>query len=362
MSSKFTFVIADLTAGGAQRVASLVLNGLAAKGYEIDVLCLAAPAQPFFPLHPTIRVHYLDLLQQTSGLIEALKANCRRVKALREAIAAQSSDTVLSFVAETNILTAFAARGLGKRVLVSERADPRLFPQGLLWRVLRPLAYAIVDTIVCQTQYAARYFRRYKTAIAPNPVLFSETSPLPLELPERYIVTIGRFDAVKNYPSLIRSFQPVAAQYPDLHLVIVGDGPEKQTIEDQIASCGLQGRVHLPGPISNPKAVLEKAALFVLPSLSEGMPNVLLEAMTLGIASVATHCTPPIDEIITHGLDGIIIPVRNESALSIAMGDLYDNPNFRRLLGENAKKSARRYAMDDVLKVWERIINPSQAV
>ncbi len=355
---QFTFVLADFTPGGAQRVASIILNGLAERGASINVVCLSAPVTSFFPLHPSITVHFLDILHPTSGITDAVKSNVNRVRRLRDALKRMPGQTIISFVVETNILTLLATVGLGRHVIVSERADPRYFPQNRYWRVLRDIAYPLASVLVCQTRFAAAYFCHRNGLIIPNPVVLQNNPPVvpPVSAGKVYAIAVGRLDPVKNYAGLLSSYAPLAAKYPALDLVIVGEGAEQARIEADIQAKNLQGRVHMTGALPDPQGLIAAAEMFVMPSISEGMPNALLEAMMLGVPSISTLCSPSIAEILQDEEQGLLVPLQDDAAFSHAMERLHTDKSLRDKLSAGARRDSAVFAADTVLDAWARII------
>jgi glycosyltransferase involved in cell wall biosynthesis len=118
-------------------------------------------------------------------------------------------------------------------------------------------------------------------------------------LDKKYIVACGRLKPVKGYAGLIRAFEKVAQSDPDIHLIVLGDGPLKQELQGLAEALGLKDRVLFPGFVSNIAPWLARAKVFVLSSQSEGFPNVLLEAMALKTAVVSVDCTAGPREILS---------------------------------------------------------------
>ncbi len=105
----------------------------------------------------------------------------------------------------------------------------------------------------------------------------------------RTFVTAGRLSPEKNFPRLIRAFDAVHKRYPDTRLVILGDGPLRESLEELVAKLGLAGVVLLPGHLSNPYSVMAQSDCFAMSSDYEGQPMVLLEALILGVPVVTTR-------------------------------------------------------------------------
>jgi glycosyltransferase involved in cell wall biosynthesis len=172
------------------------------------------------------------------------------------------------------------------------------------------LGYPAVDLVVCQTDLMKRQFAENMPFIDKRIITVQE-NPVDLaqlitragkninddEANGDFICAAGRLIPEKGFSILINAFNRVAGQYPNLKLLIFGDGPEKQTIEDLIENLKLQGRVVLKGWNENPLPYFKKARVCVVSSVKEGFPNVLLEMMAVNPAVVSTLCAGGIETI-----------------------------------------------------------------
>lgn len=141
----------------------------------------------------------------------------------------------------------------------------------------------------------------------------------------RLLVTVGRLNPAKNHPLLLAAFVRLAKNYPDLHLVIIGDGAGMQVLEKLRGDSGVAERIHLPGARADVPALLADAALFVLSSQTEGFSLSLLEAGAARVPVVATDVGGN-GEIIADSVRGRLVPPDNIEALATAIGDLLDSP------------------------------------
>lgn len=151
----------------------------------------------------------------------------------------------------------------------------------------------------------------------------------------------------KDFPTLIRAFALVQGRRP-CRLLILGEGQARPRLEALIADLRLTEWVALVGYQSNPYAFLARAALFVLSSAWEGSPNVLTEAMALGIPVVSTDCPSGPAEVLEGGRFGRLVPVGNPAALATAIEMTLDRPLPAALLRSavseyEQSRSARRY-------------------
>ncbi len=121
------------------------------------------------------------------------------------------------------------------------------------------------------------------------------------------IINIGRLEEQKGQLHLIRSFSNIAHKLPDTILVIIGEGTKRKVLESEIDKLDLKDKVYLIGYEDNPIKYIKKAKIFVLSSLYEGMPNVILEAMAVGIPVISTYCNPGITEISSKNINNLKI-------------------------------------------------------
>jgi glycosyltransferase involved in cell wall biosynthesis len=132
------------------------------------------------------------------------------------------------------------------------------------------------------------------------------------------ILGVGRLTQAKDFSTLIRAVARLRAKR-DCRLVILGEGELRGELEGLVRTLGLQGSAQLPGFTENPFAWMNRAALFVLSSRWEGLPNALIQAMACGAPVVSTDCQSGPDEILEGGRWGTLVPVENEEALARAM-------------------------------------------
>ena len=176
---------------------------------------------------------------------------------------------------------------------------------------------------------------RARTSAAHLPELVARRMPAPL------ITCVANMFAIKGQDWLIRAMPAVLAAVPAAVLVLVGDGEWRATLERLANETGVGDRMIFTGSIQNPLAVVEHADVVVLPSLSEGLPIALLEAMAIGRAVVASR-VGGIPEVVQDGETGLLIPAADSQALSSAIVRLLMDPHLRVHLGTRARAHVER--------------------
>lgn len=351
-------IIGSLSSGGAERAFTTLANTLCEKGYNITIIAYPAEGtDPFYVIDPRIRVIYLGIVQESKNYIQSLLNSILRITVLRKKIVLLKPSYIISFCTEINVEVILSSRFLPCRVIVSERSNPKVHPNKKIWRLLRTLCYQFADEIILQTNDVRSFFQNLSNIkVIPNILSVLNQFKIEVPLPEKFIVTIGRLSPEKSQDSLILAFSNIADKYLDWSLVIVGEGHRKQELKDLIKELQLESRVHLLGSIKNPESIMCKAEIFVLSSQYEGFPNALCEAMSLGIPVISYDCDFGPREIISNGIDGILVPLNDINALTMALEHLINDNNFRKQLGENARSIARRLSSEYIFPKWEIIL------
>jgi glycosyltransferase involved in cell wall biosynthesis len=150
------------------------------------------------------------------------------------------------------------------------------------------------------------------------------------------VASIGRFSKEKGYDYLIQAFAGFAKEAPEARLLIIGEGPERACLEEMVLRMGLYGKVMLPGYRENAWRYLSCCKLFVLSSLTEGLPITLLEAMQTGVPVVAT-AVGGIPQLIVHDEHGLLVPPCDTKSLCQSITRIYQHEDLAKGIAQNAK-------------------------
>lgn len=160
---------------------------------------------------------------------------------------------------------------------------------------------------------------------------------------------VARLSPVKDHAMLLRALPGVFAAHPEVHVLLIGDGPSRSDLETQVASSGLARQVHFAGTLPNkpnPHGLLD---ISILPSRTEGFPNSVVEAMAAGRPVVATNVGGTAEAVLPEHT-GLLVPPEDEHAMAWALQRLISAPEKRRVFGTAARARARRqYHVDVVL-------------
>lgn len=326
------FLINSLAGGGAERVMLSILAGsrerIVAGG---GALALLDDDPDAYAPPGWLPVHRLS----TGGSL------LRGLRAVRALVRRERPDLIVSFLTRANVIASAVGRLERRPTVISERVNTSAHlsgRHGAVSRLLVRLAYPRADRVIAVSQGVAEDLAR-NFAVAPdriaaiaNPVDLAairaraaEPASAPVAPP--FFVAVGRLTATKNMALLVRAY---AEAQPSTALLILGEGPERDSLTAEIARLGLAGRVVLGGFTSNPFALVRQAHAYVSASNGEGFPNALVEAMALERPVIATNCASGPSEILADRareavngpLDtpyGRLVPTDDRSALADAL-------------------------------------------
>jgi glycosyltransferase involved in cell wall biosynthesis len=261
--------------------------------------------------------------------------------------------------------------GVPVRVTTEQNAyaDGHLPPR---WQVLvGALLARFTDRLVAVSVGTREYLMREervppeKIEIIPNAIEWpQQVAPPQVEAVKRefggkgrfpLLGTVARLTPQKGLSYLLEAISILVARFPGLFCVIVGDGPLRVELEALAVRLGLENHVRFCGLRRDVRAIFQSLDLFVLPSLFEGLPLSLLEAMASGAPVVATHVAG-IDEVIEDGANGRLAPPADAHALAAAITELLDNEALAQGLAQQGQTTVRqRYAIGAVSKEYERV-------
>ncbi|ODG97544.1 group 1 glycosyl transferase [Nostoc sp. KVJ20] len=358
---KITLIIHSLTYAGAERVMSIMANYWAAKGWQITILTLDDNKIPQFDLDSRVVYIPLGIASKSPNAIIGIWNNLKRIGTLRNAIINSRPDAVISFTSKMNAIALLATRWLNIPVVVSERSNPVKSSLGGNWQQLRQHTYPFADRIVFQTKRARDYFPsklQTNSCIIPNMVVLPpiEKQLSDKVLRERSLIAMGRFVREKGFDLLLQAFAQLKDRYPEWTLTILGDGtlrPELEALRNQL---GLSDRIYFPGMVKNNYDFLQQAEIFIMSSRFEGFPNALCEAMASGLPVISTDCPSGPQEIIRDGIDGILVPNEDVSALAAAMERLMSDEEKRKSLAVRALEVTGRFSVEKIMGMWEEVL------
>ena len=177
----------------------------------------------------------------------------------------------------------------------------------------------------------------------------------------RQLLFIGRLASVKGLPILLESLAQLKPNYPDLCLTVIGDGPEKDYLQQMVKELNIENQVKFVGYQSQESVrnYLQQTEIFVLSSFAEGLPVVLMEAMAAGVPVIATQIAG-VSELVDNGVNGYLVPPGNVAALTEKIEKLIVSPELRTQFSlQGRKKVEQEFNINDEVKRLSLIIRNS---
>ncbi|MGH4035205.1 glycosyltransferase [Actinomycetota bacterium Odt1-20B] len=372
---KITFLIHNVYGIGGTIRTTLNLASALAERHEVTLVSmLRHRARPRFTVDPRVSVVPLvDLressddaadprMRQPAGIFPSAEKRHKQYSVLADVRAEEylrgcDADVIIGTRPGVNVyLARFAPRGalrIAQEHLTHDTHSKKL--RGQLAR-----CYRDVDAVVTITEADAAAYRSKMRLPGVRMVAVPNSVPdpgLPLDGERAPVVAAaGRLVRAKRFDLLIDAFADIAAAHPEWSLRIYGTGTDKDRLQQLIEKQGLQGRAELMGPASPIEAEFAKAAIVASASDAESFGMTLVEAMRCGTPVVSTNCPLGPAEIITDGVDGRLVPVRDRQALAGALADLITDEAARRRMGRAAARTAAdRYDPTQVARTYEEL-------
>ncbi len=339
--------------GGVERMVATLAGGIAERGYEVDLVLARAEGEHLDAIPDNVRVINLQT-RHTWTSIPRLARYLRHNRPVAM-LAAKHRAMLAAIKARRRAGTDTRIVGRLGTTVSGAMAGQHPLRRWLWYRSMRS-NYGAIDHIIAVSQGVADDVTRisgldpHRISVVRNPVVTprlladgasAASHPWLIHKDIPVIVGAGRLTRQKDFDALIRAFA-VVRQQMDCRLIIFGEGKLRPQLEQLIADLELGDSVDLPGFKSNPHAELSKADLFVLSSRWEGSPNVLTEALALGIPAVSTDCPSGPVELLQDGKYGPLVAMGDVTGLSRAMIETLNSP----LPAEKLQEAVANYHID----------------
>ena len=345
---RILFVVSQLKVGGAAKMIKYVANVCTGCFRDVTLLTYYDDYTPD-DVNPSIK--RINLGVTASGIpIWRIKAFVR----LRRVVKKGRYDIVCSFLPDVSMMSRLATMGIDTITVSAERGDPFQFSK--FWKRLVSWTYKHSDYCFFQLERARDYFGEQVAShsfVIPNPyVPVDGVTPYYGER-RRTIVSAGRFAEQKRFDILIKAFARVHEAHPEYRLVLYGEGDCKSKYEELSKSLSIEGFIDYPGYVKNVASHIREDGIFVLSSDYEGIPNSLIEAMSVGLPCVATDCTPGGASFLTNkGERGLLIPTHEAEKMANAINRIIENSELASQLSRKANEIIKELDINVINKMW----------
>lgn len=356
---KVIIFMGSLTMGGAERVA-ITLASYLANNNVCTYLVSFDKNEPSYKIDKN--VNFINYQNSHSNKYDGIK---RRIKFMCEEFDKINPDLIFTMFYDINLYALIYKKFHNKKVKIvsSERCNPNQI-KGIK-RILMSISSKMCDGFIFQTERAKK---TYSKKVQMNSVVIHNaiSNPKLKEInvneikKEKTIVSMGRLEEQKAHDIMIQACKPILDKHSDYKLIIYGEGSKRKYLEDLIKYLELTNKVVLPGNDENAIKKVATAQIFLLTSRYEGMPNALLEAMSLGIPSISTDCDMGPAELIENGKNGFLVPVDDVEAISEKLELLISDENLRKNISLNSTKINDTHSVniiyDKYLNYFKKIV------
>jgi N-acetyl-alpha-D-glucosaminyl L-malate synthase BshA len=347
--------------GGAEIATYNIAKYLAKRGHEVHIITSSESGilnqeQQNFYIH-TIKRGKVRFIRFLPFLIRIL-AVLRKIKP--DIIHAQTIGMgIVGFLAKKFFKIPYIVYGRGSEVYLS-------WP---LKNQVSKLVFRHADAVIALTEDMKKLLQRFcnrEVYVIPNGIELDRFSNLPkkeevlskigIDKQENVIIFVGRLCYVKGVKYLIQAMNIITKENRKVKLLIIGDGEERQNLENFVKELNLENNVIFLGNFHNEKIpeYMSASDIFVLPSLSEGFPVVILEAMACGLPIVATN-VGGIPYIIKERENGFLVMPKNAEQIAEKVLYLIENKNILKEISENNKERVKDYNLNNVVEKLEKI-------
>lgn len=359
--NEITVFLESLEGGGAEQVLLTLINSFVEKGCKVEVILCKSGGVFQKQLSPDVNLVELrakNLFYGFPKLVRHLKISKPRV--------------LLTTLNLASMVALVAKRFAGVDTRVVIRIANTISQQPKSWlkknvdRLLQKWIYPWADDIIAVSDGVgddlAAYVGIAKERILTiyNPIITPKLKALadvklehPLFVPSQspVILSVGRLHVLKDYGTLIHAFSRVSAKRP-AHLLILGEGDQRAQLESLVAELKLNDKVSMPGFVDNPFQYMKNASVFVLSSISEGLPAALIQALACGCPVVSTDCPHGPREVLDNGKHGKLVPIRDSESLADAILQSLDEPRK-----QPDPAWLERFSLENAVDEYLRILN-----
>jgi GalNAc-alpha-(1->4)-GalNAc-alpha-(1->3)-diNAcBac-PP-undecaprenol alpha-1,4-N-acetyl-D-galactosaminyltransferase len=354
---KICVVSPSLKLGGIERALTTLSSEFVKLGIEVHFISCLKDDQ-FYKLEEEIILHEPNFLR-TSSLINKVSFYPKLLCFIRTSVISIQPDRVLVFGDWFSPLALLALLGTSYPVYISDRTLPDYkfpFPIPFLKNWLYPNSAGFIAQTQRSKDFKLKTFGgKLNMKVIPNaltkfPTINEESKK------QNSVLYVGRFEWEKDPEILIKAFSLVAIRFPEWKLLMAGSGPLLEKCQELAKELNSSNNIQFLGKISNVQNLYSEASIYVLPSLIEGFPNSLIEAMSFELPTICFSDIPFEDIIIPHE-NGIVVYKRDAKILSEEICGLIENINLRTRLGQNAVIACRNFESQYISKMILTFMN-----
>ncbi|WP_299799160.1 glycosyltransferase family 4 protein [uncultured Maribacter sp.] len=349
---KIDFLINSLSSGGAERVMTTLANAFSEK--KNDVRLITFNDNDFYKLNTNVKRVKLH-----HGLIK--NHTIRSLINLFSFLYNKNSrpDILISFLPQNNLITIVVAKILGIKLIISEHSNHKVEVSSKIKKI-RKYLYKYADFTTVLTSFDVSFYESLgaKVSVMANPIVLPNKINK-FENRKKNILIAGSLNRfkLKGFDSLLHIINPILKSNPDWTLTIAGTGEKGMLkLKDIVRVLNIEEQVIFTGFCENIEELMQNSQIFILSSQYEGLPMVLMEALSNGMSCIAYDCISGPRDLITDNKNGLLIENQNAKLMRDGILKLINDDNLRKKLAENSPLSVDKYSVENIMQQWKDLI------
>ena len=350
---KIDLLVNSLVSGGAERVLIILANYFNKKGHDVTIITFNEPDiwKPDVGIK-RVKLHGGNIKNHMVRSLVNL-TNYYSKKTVRP-------DVLISFMIQTNLIGIIVSKLYRIKIIASEHNN-HLTQTDLIGRITRKYFYRLANKLTVLTHFDKIYYDNLgiDTYVMPNPCTF-DIYEEPVRKREKVILAVGDLNRYhhKGFDNLIKLIAPILKRNKNWKLKLVGDGIKGTNfLKTLLKENNIKDSIILTGFSSEVSRIMKKSDIYIMTSRWEGLPMVLIEAMSQGMVCISYDCKTGPSEIINNEVNGVLIEDQNMQKMSVMLEKLMNDDSKREVLAKEATKSLKRYQISSIYLRYIELIN-----
>lgn len=355
MSKGIIIIITDITgAGGTERTSCNLASTFVSKGHKTTIISLFKQRDEIrFNISPDVNIEYISECPYSLslGVFGRVKRILSIISKLKCSLKGKVNCLIISQVFLPSLLVWIS--GFAKQTIVCEHFKYKIYNK-IVCR-FRDFVYSKFKRLVLLTNNEEKLYAKtiQNISIIPNMVL---PHNIHANITSNKIIAAGRLSYEKGFDLLIEAAQLMRLSCPNHTVHIYGSGELKDQLSESIKDKNLMDYVYIEDFTNNIIKVMSQSSIYVLSSRFEGLPMVMLEAMSIGMPVVSFNCPTGPADLLKNGA-GVLVEPENPKALAAALIKVANDATLRQELATKAKRKAEQYCPNNIYSLWSPIIN-----
>ncbi|MFK8695860.1 glycosyltransferase family 4 protein [Proteus mirabilis] len=345
---KIIFFIESLeNSGGTERITTLIANSLTEKNFNISIITITGKHTPFFPVNKKISIYHLSRNIKKNPFYVFFA-----VKKLKNLLKELNAEYIITVGSINSIYTIPATLGTKVKNFCWEHFN---YTIGRGVKLLRKISRIFCKKIIVLTHkdkilWEKHTYGKAKITVINNPSIFKKQSTKPINK-NKIAISIGRLEPQKGFDKLIELWSKTGLKEYGWTLIIIGGGKEHNNLLTMINFYKLKDNIKIIPPTKNIDEIYKSANIYCMTSRFEGMPLVLLEALSFNIPLIAYDCNTGPSEIINNNENGLLIENDNSEMYIAGLKKLALEQDFYEKTIKNIQ-SKNYFSLEEIIKDW----------